>query len=194
MSWPEVLGVASGALAIALIARESVWGWPLSIVSSALYVFVFFQARLYADSGLQICYVVLSAYGWLAWWRGTTSAGARVRVTRAPLAAVMTALGVGAVGSGVLYMLLARTDAALPWLDAPTASFSLVGQWMQARKWIQNWPLWIVVDLVYVALYVLRALYLTAGLYLAFAAIAVMGWITWRRTLTLRAAGRASSY
>lgn len=195
MSGPEVLGVASGALAVALIARENVWGWPISIVSSALYVFVFFQAKLYADSGLQVCYVVLSAYGWVAWWRGTTTvAGPRVRVTRAPLAALTAALAVGTVGAGVLYLLLARTDAAFPWLDAPTASFSLVGQWMQARKWIQNWPLWIVVDLAYVGLYILRALYLTAGLYLVFTAIAVMGWMTWHRTSTLRAAGPASSF
>jgi nicotinamide mononucleotide transporter len=195
MSWLEVLGVVSGALAIALIARESVWGWPVSIVSSASYVFVFFQARLYADSGLQVCYVALSAYGWLAWWRGTTiGVSSTVRVCRAPVAAVSAALSVGVCGSGVLYLVLARTDAVLPWLDAPSASFSLVGQWMQARKWIQNWPLWILVDLVYVGLYMLRALYLTAGLYLIFAAIAVMGWMIWHRTLTQRTTSPASSY
>jgi len=195
MSWLEALGVASGALAIALIARESIWGWLVGIVSSALYVVVFFQAKLYADSGLHVCYVVLSAYGWCVWWRGTTaSAGTRVCVTRAPWAALTVALGAGVLGSGVVYLVLARTDAALPWLDAPTASFSLVGQWMQARKWIQNWPLWIVVDLVYVGLYILRALYLTAGLYLVFTAIAVLGWMTWHRTLRLRSTGLASSF
>lgn len=192
MSGLEALGVASGALAVALIARESVWGWPMSIVSSALYVFVFFQAKLYADSGLQVCYVGLAAYGWLAWWRGSTRTS--FHVTRASGAAVLAALAAGGMGSALLYAVLTRTDAALPWLDAPTAGFSLVGQWMQARKWIQNWPLWIVVDLVYVGLYVLRALYLTAGLYLVFTAIAVVGWMTWHRTLALRIAAHESSF
>lgn len=186
MSVAEILGVASGALAIYLIARESIWGWPMSIISAGIYVLVFYRARLYADAGLQICYVGLSAYGWLAWWQETTSAVARLRIVRASSTAVAVALIVGGVGAIALYRLLSQTDAALPWLDAPTASFSLVGQWMQARKWIQNWPLWIAVDLVYVGLYYLRSLYLTAGLYAVFAVLAIVGWRAWHRTVTER--------
>lgn len=182
MSFAEALGAITGAVAIALIARGRVWGWPVSMVSAAVYVVVFARARLYADAGLQVCYVALCAYGWFHWWRGGASDHA-ARVTRASRAALGWALAAGALGAAALYVVLGRTDAALPWLDAPTASFSLVGQWMQARKWIENWPLWIAVDLVYVALYSLRSLYLTAGLYLVFAVLAVMGWMTWRRTL-----------
>ncbi len=190
MSVAETCGVISGALAIHLIARESVWGWPASIVSSAIYAVVFAGARLYADSGLQVCYIVLCAYGWHAWWRGASPAGVAVRVSRASARTLGAILIIGVTGSAVLYLVLSQTDAALPWLDAPTAAFSLVGQWMQARKLIENWPLWIVVDLVYVGLYILRSLYLTAGLYLLFAVLAVTGWMAWRRTLsasTLRA-------
>lgn len=192
MTASESLGVVSGALAIWLIARASWWGWPISLLSSAVYGVVFFDAKLYADTGLQACYVVLSAYGWFAWWRGDRSLGPGISIHRAPARSLSVALAAGSGGSLVLYLLLRQTDAALPWLDAPTAAFSLVGQWMQARKWIQNWPLWIVVDLVYVGLYIQRALYLTAGLYLVFAAIAVMGWLAWLRILDTQASPRAS--
>lgn len=191
MTVAEILGVVTGALGIFLLARESVWGWLASIISSAIYVFIFIEAKLYADSGLQVCYVVLCAYGWFAWWRGGVSS---ISVQRAPVAHVVVALLTGAVTSGVLFLLLRQTDAALPWLDAPTTAFSLVGQWMQARKWIQNWALWIVVDLVYVGLYVMKALYLTAGLYLLFAGLAVMGWMAWHRTLTERTTAPTSSF
>jgi nicotinamide mononucleotide transporter len=193
MTLLESLGVATGVLAIFLIARESVWGWPASILSSAIYVIVFLEARLYADTGLQVCYIVLCAYGWFAWWRGAQRADEGVRIHRASPSAVLLALTAGLAGSGLLLLLLRRTDAALPWLDAPTTAFSLVGQWMQARKWIQNWPLWIVVDLVYAVLYVLRALYLTAGLYVVFAGLAVVGWVTWQRTLARQAAAAPAS-
>lgn len=211
MTVAEILGVITGALGIFLIARERVWGWPVSIVSSAVYVFIFIEAKLYADAGLQVCYVVLCAYGWFAWWRGSrdgqvggggAEVGAEVgvdgvppiRVRRAPAAHVRLALITGAVTSGILFLLLRQTDAALPWLDAPTTAFSLVGQWMQARKWVQNWALWIVVDLVYVGLYVMKALYLTAGLYLLFAGLAVMGWMAWHRTLAERTTAPTSSF
>lgn len=192
MSLPEILGVITGALAIALIARESAWGWPMSILSSALYIAVFLQAKLYADTGLQVCYIVLCAYGWLAWMRGASAVDTGLRVQRAPVSALALAIAAGVAGSGLLYVLLRRTDAALPWLDAPTTAFSLVGQWMQARKWIQNWALWIVVDLVYVALYILKSLYLTAGLYLVFTGLAVMGWLAWQRTLNEVSTGHSS--
>ena len=194
MTLPEVLGVITGALAIFLIARESVWGWPMSIASSAIYVLVFLQAKLYADTGLQVCYIVLCAYGWFAWWRGASAVGDGVRIHRATPAALAAAGGAGVAGTVALYLLLRQTDAALPWLDAPTTAFSLVGQWMQARKWIQNWALWILVDLVYVGLYVLKALYLTAGLYLVFTGLAIMGWMAWQRTLTERVAVPSSSF
>lgn len=194
MSLTEILGVATGALAIALIARESVWGWPVSIISSAIYVLVFFRVQLYADTGLQVCYIALCAYGWYVWWRSESAANGTARVSRASAKALSMALAVGGLGSAILYLALTGTDAALPWLDAPTAAFSLVGQWMQARKWIQNWPLWIVVDLVYVGLYVLRSLYLTAGLYLVFATLAMMGWMTWRRTLAGQSLVHSSSF
>ena len=88
-----------------------------------------------------------------------------------------------ALAAGLGIFLRARTDAALPFWDAGTTSFSLVAQFLQTRKWIENWPLWIAVDVVYIRMYIVKSLYLTAGLYALFLVLAGIGLVTWRRSL-----------
>jgi nicotinamide mononucleotide transporter len=179
----EAVGVLFGVASVWLIARENVWGWPTGLVNVALFAVVFHEAKLYADMGLQGVYLVLCAYGWYAWRRGGPAHGA-LRVTRTSAAAGLGLGALGAVGAVLLGGVLHRhTDAALPFLDASTTSFSLVAQWMQTRKRIENWVVWIAVDIVYVGMYVYKALYLTAGLYLLFLGLAAVGWTTWRRSL-----------
>jgi nicotinamide mononucleotide transporter len=188
----EVVAVAFGIVSVWLIAHEKVWGWPTGIVNVAVFILVFFEARLYADMGLQAVYVVLCTYGWYQWTRGGRGHAA-LRVSRAPRAAVAAGLLAGAIFAATLGLGLDRhTNAALPWLDASTTSFSLVAQWLQTRKWIENWLLWIVVDVVYVGMYVSKALYLTAGLYLVFLVLAGIGLTEWRRSLTAGAAPSSS--
>jgi nicotinamide mononucleotide transporter len=163
--------------------RQNVWSWPLGIVNVALFAFVFWQARLYADAGLQVIYVGLCFYGWYEWLHGGADRGA-LAVSRAPRR-LLVALGfLGAAGASVLGLALARTtDASLPFWDAGTASFSLVAQFMQTRKWLETWALWIAVDVVYVVMYVHKSLYPTAGLYAVFLVLAGLGWREWRRSL-----------
>jgi nicotinamide mononucleotide transporter len=185
----EVAGVAFGVVAVFLTVRQNVWCWPLGLVNVVLSAIVFTQAKLYADAGLQIVYVALCLYGWYAWLHGGEGKGPLVVSRTTPAAGTALAVGGIAFAAGLGFFLHRHTDAALPFWDASTASFSLVAQWMQTRKWIENWLVWIVVDAVYVGMYVVKGLFLMAGLYAAFLVLAVLGLMAWRRSL-LAASGR----
>ena len=189
MSGWEICGVFFGVVSVWLIVKENVWGWPTGLVNVGLFVVVFWQARLYADMGLQVFYLVLCSYGWWAWTHGARGDGS-LAVRRAPRGAFWLLGGGGAAGAALLgFVLHGHTDASLPFWDSATTSFSLVAQWMQTRKWLENWWVWIAVDCVYVGIYVAKHLFLTAGLYAVFLALAIQGARSWRRSL---AAERAS--
>lgn len=179
----EAVGVAFGIAAVYLTVRENVWCWPLGLVNVGLFVLVFAQARLYADMGLQVVYIGLCLYGWYEWLHGGTNRGA-LAVSRAPRKTIGLLALFGTAGAGLLGLALARhTDASLPFWDSSTTSFSLVAQLMQTRKWLENWIVWIVVDVVYVGIYVYKSLYLTAGLYAVFLVLAVLGLRQWEQSL-----------
>lgn len=179
----EAVGVAFGVASVYLLARQRIWGWPVGLVNVALFIVVFYDARLYADAALQVVYVVLCLYGWRT-WAGVGQADGALAAAHAPWRALVGLLVLGLVSSVAIGAAIGRhTDASLPWVDASTTSFSLVAQWMQTRKWIENWWLWIVVDVIYVGMYLMKALYLTAGLYLIFVMLAGMGLVEWRRSM-----------
>ena len=179
----EFAAAAFGIVSVYLSVRERVLAWPTAIVNVALYVLVFHRARLYADMGLQVLYLTLSVYGWWAWLHGGRNRGA-LAVARTPRAWLWGLGAAGAVFALVLGTLLRRmTDAALPYLDSALSSYSIVAQVLLTRKWLENWALWIALDVVYVGMFVFKRLYLTAGLYAVFLGLAVLGWRQWRRTL-----------
>jgi nicotinamide mononucleotide transporter len=183
MSALEIAGVVTGIVAVWLTTREKVWCWPVGIVSVALFVAVFFRARLYGAMGLQVVYIGLAIYGWYAWVNGGQGDGP-LRVSRATRRTLVVAATLGAVGAALLAAWLAhRTDEALPITDAATTSFSLVAQWMQTRKLIENWWVWLVVDLVYVVMYLSQGLAWTALLYAVYVALAVSGLRQWRQSM-----------
>jgi nicotinamide mononucleotide transporter len=181
----EGLGVTTGILGVWLTAKENVWCWPVGLVNVAVYAVVFHGAKLYADMGLQVLYFALCLYGWWAWLHGGTDHG-RLGVSRTPAAALVGTFSIGVVfAAGLGYFLRRYTDAALPLFDAGTTSFSLVAQFFQTRKWIENWIVWLIVDTVYVGMYVNKGLYPTAALYTVFLALAVLGLVKWGRALAV---------
>ena len=183
----EVMAAAFGVISVFLSTRQHIWSWPTGIVNVALYAVVFYQGRLYGQMGLQPIYLALSIYGWYEWLHGGEHR-TELRVSSASprLLAVLAALNV--VAWLVLAAVLRRTDAALPWLDALLTTTSLVAQWMMTRKILENWLLWIVLDLIYVPMFFSQRLYATALLYAAFLVLAAMGYVEWRRSLVRRAA------
>ena len=177
----EAAAVAFGIVSVFLSVRQNIWSWPTAIVNVVLYFLLFRSAKLYADMGLQVVYLVLSVYGWYGWLHGGDHR-TPLRVTGLTPRASVVLLAVVAAGTGVLGALLARTtDAALPWLDSLTTSTSLAAQWMMTRKILENWTVWMAVDVVYVGMFMYKTLYLTAGLYAVFFALAAMGQVQWKR-------------
>ncbi|HEX2723011.1 MAG TPA: nicotinamide riboside transporter PnuC [Gemmatimonadaceae bacterium] len=184
MSSVEIIAALFGVVSVFLSVRQNIWSWPTAIVNVGLYIFVFYGSKLYADTGLQVIYVALNAYGWYHWLYGGKNR-TELPVTRTSARLGLLLAAVVAAGTIVIGTLLAKnTDAALPYVDALTTSTSLVAQWMMTRKLLENWPVWVAVDVVYIGMYIYKSLYVTAVLYFIFLLLSAMGYVQWRRSLS----------
>jgi nicotinamide mononucleotide transporter len=148
----------------------------------SLYTFIFFHSGLFSDMGLQVVYLALSIYGWYQWLRGGENR-TTLKVSRASRRVWL----IGLTLATIVWLALAQYTStlpgvALPYLDSGLTALSLLAQWMMTRKIVENWALWIVADIIYVPMYVSKHLYVTAGLYLVFLVLAIMGLISWRRS------------
>ncbi len=179
----EVIGFVTGVGCVWLAARGNIWNWPVAIVNAISFIIVFFGAKLYADCGLQLVYVAISVYGWWSWLHGGRNRS-ELPVTRVRASAIPW-LGLATIAAASLLLLLLRryTDSTVPFWDALTTAMSLTAQYMLARKIIENWWLWMAADIIYVALYVYKGLYLTAVLYGVFFALCVLGLVRWQKQL-----------
>ena len=178
----EVIAAAFGVISVYLSTRQNIWSWPTAIVNVALYTVVFFQGRLYGQMGLQPIYLALSVYGWYQWLHGGEQ-HTELQVSRAS----PRLLGALAALNLVLWLALAavlrQTEAALPWLDALLTTTSLVAQWMMTKKLLENWLVWVAVDVVYIGMFIFKQLYVTSLLYLVFLVLSIMGYRQWKATL-----------
>jgi nicotinamide mononucleotide transporter len=179
----EIVAAAVTVVSIWLAARQNVWYYPTGIVSVVLYGWIFAAARLYAEAGLQAVWLALMIYGWYEWLYGGEHHGV-LRVTRTP-----RSMWFGIVFAGVMMSLLVTllqmryTTNPAPLVDSSIAAFSIVAQAMTAKKWIESWLFWIVINVVAVALYVSRGLYPTALLYAILFILGIKGYFDWRRSL-----------
>jgi nicotinamide mononucleotide transporter len=178
-----VAGAALGALFVVLAIREIAWCWPVGIANALLFFVVYWQARLYGAAVLQLLYLLTSVYGWYEWLRGGRGHG-RLSVSRTP-PGWGAGLALGAVAATVVLGLFLkhRTDAALPFADAATTSASLAAQWMATRKWLENWVVWMGVNVANVAICVSQDLLPMAALYALFLVLAFFGLRAWRSSL-----------
>jgi len=179
----EAVAVVFGIVSVWLSVREHVVSWPTAIVSVSLYFFVFKDARLYADMGLQVFYAAISAYGWYHWLYGGKNRGElMVSLTPRPVwIALPIAWIIGTLSLGTL--LHRTTNAALPYVDSSLTVGSLLAQWMMTRKYVENWAIWVALDVAYVIVFLNRDLKLTAFLYVVYGILAWRGLVEWRRSL-----------
>jgi nicotinamide mononucleotide transporter len=166
---------------VSLLARRSMWNYPVAIVAVLLYAGVFFRARLYSDALLQLFFLVLNIYGWATWRRNRARAGTVVVRTLSPAARIGWTLGTAAAALAWGTAMHRLTDASYPWWDAAIAGASVSAQWLLARRYWENWVVWIAVDIASVALYAAKGLWPTMGLYVILTGLAVGGLRAWRR-------------
>ena len=191
MSLWEIIGTVLGVIGVWLMIRQNIWGWPVGLVQVIVYAWVFFDARLYSDAILQVFFFAIQAYGWWHWLKGGkngSSGRLALPVTRLSgrvVAGWITLGGVLAAGWGTF--MHRTTDAALPWWDAFILVFSLIAQWLQARKNLECWAGWIIVNTVAIGVYWAKDLRLTSGLYLIFWGMAAWGWREWRTSMPVGA-------
>ena len=179
----EWVAAGLGLISVWLNVREDWRGWPVGAVMVALYFAVFARVKLYADAGLQVIYFVLQFYGWYEWVRGGEDKSG-LTVSRTPKRVLVSCIVTGTVGTVVLGTALGRyTDQALPYWDSGITAFSLVAQWMLARKYLENWLLWAAIDVIAVGVYWTKQLLPTAVLYAIFLVLCLQGYQRWRMTL-----------
>ena len=177
----ELIAVTLGLINITLIIRRSVWNFPFGMVMVAIYSHIFFDNQLYSDAALQIYFFAMQLYGWWYWLKGRTDRGlikvASIGARRLTL--VFAGCGLGTLALGTLVGQL--SDAAFPYWDGSIAVLSVTAQFLMSRRYIENWVLWILVDVLAVGLFYAKGLYPTAALYTVFLVMATMGLLQWQR-------------
>lgn len=185
VTWLEVLAFVLALANIACNVFEIHWGWPLTVIASALYAWLFFASKLYGEAGVNVFFAVTSVWGWTQWLKGQYDDGESPlvirRLTRRGLANATVAWAV----LWVVFAALLRsiTDSDVVWADGFVTAGSVVGTFLLGRKFIANWPVWLLVNAASIALFAYKDLTLTVVLYAIFFVLAIWGWVGWHRRM-----------
>jgi nicotinamide mononucleotide transporter len=179
----EILGVITSLVYLYFSVKQHLWLWPFGIISSALFIYIFFANRFYADMSLQGYYLLISIYGWYNWAKGKRGTDSnKLPVTRIRLrTAVILFIIMTLVWIGIALLLMHFTNSDVYWGDAFTTAGSIIATWMLARKLLEHWILWVIIDSVSVGLYLYKDMYPTVLLYFIFTVIAVVGYYSWKK-------------
>jgi nicotinamide mononucleotide transporter len=200
----EVFGAITGIIYVLLEIRQTIWLWPVGILTSAVYIWIFFTSKIYADMSLQVYYLVISIFGWYWWAKGTgrRAQGAELKeedvmgskgekengelqVSRLKFKTALILTGVFGLLFTLMWLVLTRlTDSPVPVRDSFITSLSIIATWMLARKIYEHWYLWIVVNFVSAVLFLTRGLYPTVILYLVYGVMSFAGLIAWKKSIT----------
>jgi len=184
ITWTELIAFVLAIWMVVCNMRVNALAWPLALLSSLMYFLLFWDGKLYGEASLQLVFASLALWGWWQWLRGKGSDGEALRVRRLSrqglaLALIATLLAWPALG----LFLHHQTDSTLPFWDALPTVASLLGQWLLGRKYQENWSVWLLVNLVSVALFAFKGYWLTVVLYAVFIPMSVAGWRAWQRHL-----------
>ncbi len=185
-NWIEIFGASAGLLYVFLSIKEKVWLWPIGLITSVVYIYVFYTSKFYADMGLQFYYVFISIYGWILWLGGKKNKQIScLKISKTPLKIVIyliisTVLIFFAIG----FVLINYTDSPVPYWDAFTTAASITATWMLAKKYIEHWIIWVIVDLTSSVLYLAKELYPTVVLFVVYTIMAVIGYYQWKKSIS----------
>ena len=178
----EWFGVFTGILCVWLAAKNNIYSWPIALISVVIYIFIFFESKLYADMGLQVYFFGMNIYGWYYWSKHRNNPEASRPIANITQKEFLLSIAAIITFTFLLgHFLYTNTDASLPYIDSFCTACSLVAQIFLARKIIQNWLIWIFVDIIYVGVYIYKDLYATAFMYGLYVYIASVGYLEWRR-------------
>jgi nicotinamide mononucleotide transporter len=181
--WLEWCGVFTGILCVWLAAKNNIYNWPIAIVSVIIYLFIFLESKLYADMGLQIYFLLMNVYGWYFWNKNKDNPAKERPVSMITHKEIILSLaGIIIFTYALGTFLYKNTDASFPFVDSFCTACSLMAQLFLARKVLQNWLIWIFVDIIYVGVYISKDLYATAFMYALYIYIAAVGYLNWRKT------------
>ncbi|MPQ45976.1 nicotinamide riboside transporter PnuC [Marinifilum sp. N1E240] len=180
----EIIGTIAGLIFLYLEIKQNKWLWPVGLLTSVMYIYVFFVAKLYADMSLQFYYVFISIYGWIIWSHGSNQSKKELPVTHLSRKLFLILFGVSmAIYVFISYVLVNFTDGSVPYWDAFTTALSIVATWMLARKILEQWLVWVVVNSVSLGLYIYKGLYPTSILFFFYTVLAVIGYLQWKKDM-----------
>lgn len=181
----ELLGTLTGLIYIYFSIRQNILLWFFGIINALLLIWVYFFAGIYAYMLLQFYYLFISIYGWIHWKKGGTNGGESVLpVTRINAKLAIILFFTGLILTFIITLgLVYYTDSVIPRLDGFTTAFSIIATWMLARKIIEHWLIWVVVDLLSCGIYVFKHLYLMTVLFAVYTILAVFGYLSWRKSI-----------
>ncbi len=182
----EVIAVLLALLYLVLVIRQNIWCWAAAIVSTVIYLFLMVAAGLYMESGLQVFYIAIAVYGWWHWRLGGANRSCLPVSVWTPKQHVVAIITILLLSSASGWLLNRYTEAALPFVDSFTTWAAIITTWMVARKILENWIYWFVIDSVSIYLYISRELYLTAGLFGVYLVLIVFGYRAWSNSLNER--------
>lgn len=193
-NYVEVTGTILGLLYIVLSIKQNIFTWPVGLLTSALYVYVFFITKFYADMALQIYYVLVSLYGWYHWLKGTSGEKEQLPVTQTPRKLWLPISAASLIFFFfIVFVLKNYTDSPVPVGDSLTTALSLVATWMLARKYIEHWIIWVFVDFLSAVLYAFKNLWPTVILFVVYTIMAVVGYYSWKKDLDLNSTIKEST-
>jgi nicotinamide mononucleotide transporter len=180
----EIAGLFFGLICVWLLIKENIWTWPTGIIYVIISLYIFYQEKLYADLALHFLYLGLNFYGWYYWIYGNNKNREELPVTKASYKLLIILILASAVSILIVgYLLQNFTDASLPYWDTATTILSLAGMYLTARKKIENWYFWFVVDVIATGIYFYKGIEFYAVLYLIYIGLAVVGYISWKKSL-----------
>lgn len=183
MSSTEIIGFVFGIAGIWLTIKENVWCFPVGLVSVVASLVLFFQQKLYSDVIQQFVYIILLSYGWYKWIKGEAN-DKNLGVSSSSIKLLLTLFLFCILFSVIAGTVFKNyTDASLPYWDATATALSFVAQWMIAKKKIENWMIWIIVNVMYIGIYLYKDLFLYTALYSVYLLLAVKGWMEWKKSL-----------
>jgi nicotinamide mononucleotide transporter len=182
VTWLELVAFVLSLWMVFANMRVQLIAWPLAIVSSLAYLLLFAHSRLYGEAGLQVLFVLVAGWGWWQWKFGRQADGSALRVRRIDARTGLLLVAAACAAWPVLGLALRRfTDTDVPFFDALPTAASVAGQWLLGRQYVENWPVWLGVNVISVALFAYKGLWLTVLLYALFAVLSIVGWRAWNR-------------